>query len=240
MANTKKTKPKTSSSTGCIFLIIGLIAWVALLIIGPFTFFDALDAKNTANTLAKGTVTLISQENFGSDTFNVLTITDASNSNPVKAIVQTPIYDVANAYCKNLNCYAEAEFESNDGLLKLSLYDSQGGAILARIANHSQEQDSLDWATVWSICFLIVTAILTIGYFIYTTNVKKNPNKNKAPQPQERVYWDGKSMPPQGGITSSGEWYKAPPSAVQLYSKITGNQTNTLKSGGQGSKVSKL
>jgi hypothetical protein len=218
---------KNASGWGCFLLIAGGIAWVALLILGPISLLDALDRVNNPNTLANGPVTSVGTQTVDSNSFNILTINASSGS--VQAAVPPPVYSAAQQYCNNSAkpCYAEAEFEDNDGLFKLKLYLNQGGPLLASVANHSQEQDDVDLAIALSIAFAVVTVLWVIYYV-----VPKPQKAAKSLTPSQaaaitaaqtgmaaysanQMNWAG-GWPPQGGVSSEGKWMVPPPSAVQI------------------------
>jgi hypothetical protein len=225
---TKKTSATANiSGCGCWLLILMSLGWLVLLFLGPLSLIDRIDASNTANELIEGKVSLVAEETLSGNNFYVLTIVNAvatgttTAGTNVKAIVQPEIYKVADAYCRTGNCYAKAEYEANDGLYKMELYETQGGALLARINNHSQEKDDLEIALFFTIGLGILSLIIIITYILAKAAGSK---KKTSSAPIPRLHWNGQGMPPQGGVTSAGEWYLPPPSAVQLYSAVKGNQ----------------
>ncbi len=236
---------KNASGCGCFLLGAGGLVWIALLIFGPISLLDALDRVNNPNTVANGPVTSVGTQTVENDSFNILTINSSSGS--VQAAVPPPVYSAAQQYCNNSAkpCYAEAEFEDNNGLFKMKLYLNQGGPLLATVANHSAEQDDVDLAIALSIAFAVVT-VLWIIYFV----VPKPQKAAKSLTPSQaaaltaaqtgmaaynanQVNWAG-GWPPQGGVSSEGKWMVPPPSAVQI---AAGNQPPQMQSGNQPSQA---
>lgn len=205
---------KAASGCGCWFLAILILAWIPLLIFGPFALFDKLDISNAGTFPFSGQVTLVSQESVNGGTFNVLTIKPASGSD-VKAVVPDPVYALATANCASGSCYAESVFEANDALLTLSLYQTQGGVKLADVKNHSQAKDDVEIATALSIAWAVVTVLAIIMWVVMQNASKKKPAASTA---IARVYWNGQGFPPQGGVTPDSKWYAPPPSAAMLAS----------------------
>jgi hypothetical protein len=205
---------KGASGCGVWVLVILALAWIPLLIFGPFALFDKVDIANSGTFPYAGQVTLISKENVNGGTFNVLTIKPATGTD-VKAVVPDPVYAVATANCASGNCYAEAAFEANDALLTLSLYQTQGGAKLADLKNHSQAKDDVEIAIGIAIAWAIVTLLTVIVWYVIKNTSKKNPSSSTA---IARLHWDGHGFPPQGGVTPDSKWYAPPPSAAMLAS----------------------
>lgn len=184
-----KTARSSTSGAGCFWglFIVGGIAWVILLIFGPFPFFEAMDLKNSPNVNFQGYIVNKKTDTLSNTNFYVLELAPAVGQTSDESVnVPSRVYNIA-----QVGWYLTGTFESDDHLLTATLSDTPGGVFWAKLDNSSTEEDKYSTALVVTIIWGTLTGLLILGYFL---RPKTKLNTVKVPSRSSRSITEGTLM----------------------------------------------